>query len=193
MRSSSVKAAAVAAVLTIASGCATVERETRIATDFSGRLFNSIASRYLERPTFAAIESISTGQTVLAVRVTRYGRDQFGQTANTVRFAQAAVPAYLAMVEKYLEWAATARDRGDVLTKEIGRAPGWNDQVQLRFTLHSGNEFAQLLEVASCGLGTCIDDSAVFFDSASAKKLAEMLRRLAAGEIKAVDLNTIYK
>lgn len=66
--------------------CTTLEQSNRISTRLAAKEFNSIASRYLDRPTFVAIEHMSDKATVLHVKMSMYGSKE-----SNLRFLQGKV------------------------------------------------------------------------------------------------------
>ncbi len=79
------KRAALIAIIGIGllSGCASVQDTTRLSSNLQAAEFNSVASRYLERPTFVNLETFSTNEKVLAVQMTTYGMDKYGNNTNS--------------------------------------------------------------------------------------------------------------
>lgn len=171
------------------SACTTVQQTTRVPTKLVAREFNSIASQYLERPTFVSVERMSDGATVLRVSMTMYGSD-----TSTLPMLRGKSTEYSALIDKFLEWEVLARSRGDAITKEIGRAPAWGNAVagDLKFTFHSGNSATHYLAVAYCNAGTCSEKTAQYYSPPAAVELRTLVQALDAGKIGA-NSEGIYK
>lgn len=177
------------------TACTTVQQSTRVSTPLQAMEFNSIASRYMARPTFVSVEKMSDGVTVLLVRMDPYRKDPLLPEGSPIRFSKEHVPAYLNAINKYFEWAALAKERKDALTKEIASAPTWANMAKgsLKFTFHSGNDHAHYLTIAFSASGTTLTDSALFFDESNAKQLRDLLDEFAAGRIGVADVSNVYK
>lgn len=170
--------------------CTTLEQSNRISTRLVGKEFNSIASRYLDRPTFVAIEQLSDKTTVLRVTMSMYGTKE-----SNLPFMQGKSAAYVMHIDKFLEWEALAKSRGDALTKDIGRAPAWSNgpSGDLKFVFHSGNAAAHFLAISFCAVGTCLDDQTVYLDAASTKELRRLLVALDNGSLRKAGVDSVYK
>ena len=172
------------------AACTTVEQSNRVSSKLAAREFNSIAARYLDRPTFVAIERMSDGATLLRVNMSLYGSD-----TSTLPFIQGKGTAYAAHIDKFLEWEALAKSRGDALTKDIGRAPAWGNAVagEVKFVFHSGNSMTHFLAVSFCAAGACLDGKAQYFDAEAAKELRRLVLALDAGSLGKSSNETVYK
>lgn len=170
--------------------CTTVDQSNRISTRLVGREFNSIASRYLDRPTFVAIEHMSDKTTVLRVKMSMYGAKE-----SNLPFIQGKGAAYVGHIDKFLEWEALAKSRGDALTKDIGKAPAWSGgpSGDLKFVFHSGNAAAHFLAISFCSVGTCLDDQAVYLDASSARELRRLILELDNGSLGKASVDSVYK
>lgn len=170
--------------------CTTLEQSNRISTRLVGKEFNSVASRYLDRPTFVAVEHLSDKTTVLRVTMSIYGAKE-----SNLSFIQGKSAAYVVHIDKFLEWEALAKSRGDALTKDIGRAPAWANGLSgdLKFAFHSGNAAAHFLTISFCALGTCLDDQAVYLDAASARELRRLILALDNGSLGKASVDSVYK
>lgn len=181
--------AALAAV--VLSGCTTVAQETRVSADIQASEYNSIAARYMARPTLVHVERRSDGVEALRLSFTTY-RNQ----PAVIGFAKDGAQAHAAMLRKYAEWEAQARSRGDAFTKEIGRAPTrayGSASAAIRYTFHSGNASQHYVALAFCAVGTCLEDTAAYLDAQSAARLAALLDRFAAGQIEPKDVGAAYR
>lgn len=112
---------------------------------------------------------------------------------HTTYFDKRFVDQYLALIDKYIEWEALAVQRGDVIDREIGVAKTWGvgGDIDLRFSLTSGNAANHFLLVESCAFGTC-RDRALHFTKSNAIKLRALLEDFAAGNVTEPDLS-VYR
>lgn len=170
--------------------CTTLEQSNRISTRLIGKEFNSIASRYLDRPTFVAIERLSDKATVLRVKMSMYGTKE-----SNLPFLQGKSAEYVAHIDKFIQWEALAKSRGDALTKDIGRVPAWSNgpSGELKFVFHSGNAAAHFLAISFCAVGTCLDEQAVYMDAASVQELRRLLLALDDGSLGKASVDSAYK
>lgn len=171
-------------------GCTTIEQSTRITTNLQAREYNSISARYMNRPTFTSIETMSDSSTVLAI-----SRDNYGNTASPLRFSKDNVPSYISLINKYFEWEKLATSRGDAITKEIGKANSWGNTISgsLKFIFHSGNSAAHYLSISFCAVGTCLEDQALYFDSKNTQELKNLLLVLSSGTVKTESVDSVYR
>jgi len=184
------------AMISLASGCTSVATETRIASQLNAHEFNNIASQYMERPTFLSLQTYSDGRTALVIDMDEYGVGPAGfEMAGdyALRLDPAQVDAYVALIDKYLEWEALASSRRDMLDKEIGRAPaaGAQSPGEARFAIYSGNVGANYLMTQFCAVGACIND--MFFTRADAGELKRVLLALKAGDVSHLNVDSVYK
>lgn len=187
------RAAAVAALLVagLLGACASAPtKETRISTRLEGLEFNSVASQYRTRPTVVKIFEYGDRPDTLLVSV-----DLYGNRTGWASFFKGLAPAYIAHIDKFLEWEALARERGDALTREIGRAPSpsGGTKADLLFSFHSGNERSHFLTITFCMSMTCATGSGLTLDVAGAKELRALLLRFDAGELKHIPVDQVYK
>jgi len=176
------------------TSCTTVKNSTNISTALNAKAYNTIASQYLDRPTFVSIEDMSTGENVLSVKMERYGVDKYGNKTITIRFSKASVDDYLSMIEKYEKWEEMAVSRSDIFTKDIGVAHSWSNgmDVTLKLTFHSGNALQHFLSVMPCAAGTCLPDDTVYFDKKNVLYLKNLLSNFKSGNIKQKDIDAVY-
>lgn len=195
MKSIFLRIVSVAVISGIFSGCSTISEKTRVSSNLNGRIFNSVASTYTERPTFVSIEKMSDGAEVLNISVKRIYKDEYGIEVIENRFLKEHIGDYVALIDKYVEWEALALKRGDIFTKDIGRAKIWGNmsEVELTFAFHSSSANSHYLYLRHCRLGPCNPNSDVVFDLDSAKKLSEMLKDFQSGKLKQADISGVYK
>lgn len=185
----------VTALFGLISACTSVSKETRISSAFQAREFNSVASQYMERPTFLSLQTYSDGRTALVIDMDEYGVGSAGyeiQGDYSLRLDPAQAEAYVAFIDKYLEWESLASSRGDMLEKEIGRAPaaGAQSPGEARFAIYSGNAGAHYLQTQFCAVGTCILD--MFFSRDDAVELKRVLVAVKAGKVGHLNIDDVY-
>lgn len=97
---------------------------TRITSTLRTRDFNSIASHYMERPTFLNVETYSDGRAAFIIDVDAYGVGPAGYEMPgdyALRLDPARADAYIASIDKYLEWDSPASSHR---TPEGSNLPG---------------------------------------------------------------------
>lgn len=144
----------------------------------------------MDRPTFSPLEQMSNGEVVLAISM-----DNYGYLTSVLRFSKNNVSEYQSLITKYLDWGKLAKSRDDAFTKEIGVATTWGNglSVNLKFTFYSGNASTHFLSVSSCGVGTCLDDQSLYFDSKNAHVLEVLLGNLQSGLIQQKNIDSVYQ
>jgi len=189
-------------------GCTTVEHSTRISTTLQAMEFNSVASRYMDRPTFVNVAKMSDGRSVLTVRMDTYGVPQSLKTmkmapalAETMKnvqitFSRENVAGYINAIDKFVEWAELATNRNDAFTKEIASVPTWanggkNSTLPLKFGFHSGNDQQHFLTV--CYGGTLANLDNQFFTISGAKKLRQLLLAFSSDSLRQTNIDDVYK
>ncbi|MCS0161615.1 hypothetical protein [Vibrio alginolyticus] len=181
-------------LIAMLAGCATIEKETRIPSTLKASEFNSVASLYMPKPTFVSYESFSSGENVLAVKMTTYGIDQYSNSESTIRYSQAYAEKYIDLIDKYLEWNKIALQRKDIVNKEIGREAAWTGgtDAELKFSFYSGNENSHFLAVSFCTMLICLDDKSHYYDAENAVKLKSLLEKLSVGSISQANVEDVY-
>ena len=179
------------------SGCTTIIQQTRIPTSLNSMEYNSVASNYMERPTFVRIEDMSDGASVLAVEMEQYSYGIGGyENSNrwSIRFKKDFVSDYIVLINKYFDWEQTATSRKDAFTKEIGRVQAWSNgpSGKLKFVFHSGNEKTHYMAVSFCSVGTCLDNEALYFSKNDVSELKNLLSKFESGVFKQTDINRVY-
>lgn len=189
------------------SACTTVEQSTRISTSLKAEEFNSIASRYMEKPTFVSTEKMSDGAATLMVHMETYALPSALQNStlpastletmkhSEIRFLKENVPAYVAAIDKYLQWEALAKERKDAFTKDIAKVPAWSQAKGggfLVFSFHSGNDQEHFLVVQVESIGVLLD-GAHFYDEANARELKRLLLAFASDSLQHTDIDSVYK
>lgn len=177
------------AVLLI-SACAAMQ-ETPIRSQLEVYQYNSVARKYMDRPTMVSVSG-SQGSQNLKVSFDSYGA---GSPGDYAMFATKHADIYAAHITKFLEWAATATVNGDAFDKKIGNAPILAG-LSLNFTFHSATASRHYLELKLCSLGSCAmgmdDNSGLYFDESGARTLLSLIQQLKAGELPGEDLGEKY-
>lgn len=175
----------------VLAGCATTSQSTRLSTGLQAAEFNSVSSTYLPRPTYVSLQTMSDAPSVLLIEMEQYGRAlEPGGLRAQFRMLPEGIDDYLALIDRYDEWRELATERGDSITREIGRAPAWHGE--LKFEFHSGNAQNHYLLIAFCAVGTCLDDNSIAFDADNVSRLRGILTQWQDGEISALDVDSIY-
>lgn len=188
-------------------GCTTVQKSYRVSTSLHAQEYNSIASRYMERPTFVSLEDMSDGKKMMMIQMETYSLPSLysslslsPQAADALRISQLRflkeqVTGYVAAIDKFLKWAALASARKDAFTKEIARVPTWANMRKghLRFTFHSGNDQEHFLAIAFSAAGITLDEEAQYFDVPNAKELKRLLLAFGSDSLQRTDIDNIYK
>lgn len=185
------RATAVVLAALLLSSCAAMQ-ETQIRSPLQVYEYNSIARKYLDRPTYVAVDG-SPGSQRLKVSFDRYGVSKSGDYA---MFVAQHADTYSAHITKFLEWAAAARANGDAFDKKIGDAPILVG-LSLEFAFHSGNPKNHYLAITLCSLGSCAMGMDVgrplYFNESGASDLLKLIQKLKAGELPGEDVGAKYK
>lgn len=196
---SGMKSMLVGAVGLMALGaCTTIAQETRISTPLAASDYNDIASRYMARPTFVSLQTMSDGAITLRVRMDRYDGGYDPRTGiaieHSLPFDQRYVGDYLPMIDKYLDWEKLASARGDQIERDIGVAQTWGNATagSLKFGLFSGNATSHNLVIDYC-IATGCANRPLLFSKSSAIELRRLLVELGAGRLTQTPVGDIYK
>jgi hypothetical protein len=191
-----------AAVLALAA-CTTVEQSTRISTDLKAMEFNSVATHYMEKPTFVSTRKMSDGSTFLVVHMDTYAPSHevasLGLSPEATEslkyleicFSKENAAGYVGAIDKYLEWAALASARKDAFTKEIAQFPA-GGTATLLFTFHSGNDQEHFLVIGLTSSFGALDNGQCY-DVSNAKKLRSLLLAFASDSLPETDIDSVYK
>lgn len=173
-------------------GCQTADKVTKIKSQVEGSVYNSVASNFLPMLTTAMLLDFSDGSQALMYQVETYKRDQFGnhEKANFT-IASHSVNEHLATLNKFLDWDAKAKSRGDQFTKEIARVKTINGYTV--YTFHSGNQYSNLLDVCftSPENAPCLIQS-VTFDVKNVRRIIDDVNKFKDGKFKQLD-TSIYQ
>ncbi len=161
--------------------------EQRVAANFTALEGNKVNSQYMPRPTFATTRSIQGGSaTILEFEMQNYGNkvSKFG-------VATEFVDENIEAINKYLKWAAMAKERGDLLDKDIATIKGydvgpfyeWN-----AYQFHSGNQSSHYLIITQKTKFLSFfqadkDAESLVLDEENANRLIKMLLEFKEGKI----------
>lgn len=185
-------------VALFAVACTAVAAETRISSMLQASEFNDLASQYMQRPTFVSIQKFSDGKVALKVLMDEYGTGYDpllgAATEHATLFDSRFVSSYLTLIDKYLEWEALAKERRDLIEKEIGVAKTWGNasDIDLKFSIYSSKTSEHLLVIERCAFGTCVD-KALYFTRPNAQALRSLLSDFAEGRVGLSTVDSIYK
>lgn len=134
---------------------------------------------------------MSDAPSVIVIEMDQVGRAfEPGGVRNQFRMVPEGIDDYLALIDRYDEWRELATERGDSITREIGRAPAWHGE--LKFEFHSGNAQNHYLLISICAVGTCLDDDSLAFDADNVGRLRGILTQWQSGEISTLDVDAVY-
>jgi len=154
--------------------------ETEIPITFSASQFNDTASKYMQRPTFATLNTKSNGKSWLDLTM-----DQYGNHASTNSFSFEHCDEYIALVDKYLEWEETASKDGDIIDKKIGKAKNVN--FGLTFFFYSANPKNHFLTIGYS------KEYSQYFTREAAIELKNLFTRYKNNELKPLDKDKKYQ
>lgn len=173
--------------------CGTVvagSAEKRIDPTFAVLSYNSIASSYMERPTFVKVIALPKGDTGIYVEFEPYHRDSSRLASYQFTLAKSHVDEYLSMLDKFKKWSDQASASGDAFTKEIGKVDAFF-LAKVQFVFHSGNSKNHYLGINMCSIGVCSRDGD-YLDAKGAEELGLLLNKLKNGELSAEDVGQKY-
>jgi hypothetical protein len=136
---------AVVASFFLSAPAALASDATRIHTNVKFFEFNSVASEYMARPTFANIKDYGLKDKILV-----FEADGYGGRMMEFSVSKEFVDENIEVINKYLKWEETAKSRGDLIDKEIATVRGWDmgpAYSRNHYLFHSGNKDSHYLEV----------------------------------------------
>ncbi|GAA0290537.1 hypothetical protein GCM10009128_06150 [Psychrosphaera haliotis] len=184
----------------VITGCASVNlKEARYSTSVKIAEFNSIASQYFEKPTFAKIMRMDTlkGDTIQYI-ADSYGAScgKYGCSQNNMAFFIHIkdVENVLIAINKYESWNKLATSEGDTINKEILTFDSnFNSSLKYKYSFYSGNRTSHYLVITACGgFGVCVHDSAAYLNADSVKHLKSDLQKFKSGELSKFDIESKY-
>lgn len=165
------------------TGCAGAlsSEKHRVNTTLRVKEFNSIASEYMDRPTFVYRSSIVGGPEILLIEADAYS--MYSASMGKIYRADEA-DLMISYIDKYLAWEKEALKHGDSLDKEIGKIKGMGGIPQ-KVAFYSASPQVHLLYIEACTFGMCGEDEFIhFLDHANAVELKRLLGELKAGGLK---------
>lgn len=162
---------------------------TRISSNVQAMEYNSISANYLERPTFVKLRENMGGEQVLVITMDAYGTENAD-----IYIPPSAAPEVLGFIEKYEEWEALARERGDMITRDIGEVPNFTG-FRLKAEFHSGNEDRHFLVLSQCVWACGLSDGGTsqYFSREQAKNLKSLLSDYISGDIQPTKEDEVYR
>jgi len=133
----------IALALAVSSSLSTaaIAGDASIPSTLKVREFNSIASNYLERPTFVKIiDKKKTDKMVISVDLIRKSKANRDSGAyETLVFSEKRIDKYVAAIDKYLSWEEIAKRDGDIIKKKITKVKA-NSSSFVFFDFFSANQ-----------------------------------------------------
>lgn len=165
-----------------------VESSQRVDTELRAAAYNSLASSFLERPTFVTVVRLSDGD-VLNVE-----RSDYTSGSSNLSFTEEGAASARQIIDKYEEWREIALRDGDAFTKEIGRAASLMGS-EMRLSFHSGSAEEHYLAAAICSgaMSVCAEENSIYFDAENVARLDALLAQFVAGEIEMTDYDSKYQ
>lgn len=157
---------------------------SQVVSSLSAMDYNSLAKQYRPRPTSMTLHDVAgSSDSVLYVLMDGFAP---GSTYDKrIGFSAKHVDKYLALIDKYREWESQASARGDVFSKELGKAPAQAGRITFTFT--SGSEGRHYLHVDQCSIGRCPSAFGQYYDLSGAEQLEAILGDLHGGRLATVD------
>ena len=174
-------------MFTFLSACAAgmIDKQMSVNTNLRAKMFNSVASQYIIRPTFVDLNIAKSGDKILDVKVTDY----LDNIMHLLIYYK-DMPVYLNVINKYLEWEEKATINGHVFDKVIAtyRTP---NGFSYSFAFHSGNKYDHYLSIGS-NLSLMDEHVSVFvFDRENALILRNLI--LNGYTSKVIDISSQYQ
>ena len=163
--------------------------EQRIDAGVTALQFNEVNSQYMPRPTFASIKTELKTPSKSAIQ---FEIDGYGRGVASFEIAPEFIDENIEAINKYLKWAAMAKEKGDMLDKKIADVRGldigpfydWNS-----YQFHSGNKQAHYLVITKTRKGLFgnfehVDGSGtIVLDEQNANNLIKILLEFKEGKI----------
>ena len=164
-----------------------------VDADVTASQFNSVASQYMERPTFVSVQKYPSGEVVMTIKRDDYGgKDRYGRDAATnVWFDVAGAKVILESIAKYREWNEQAKRERDIFVKEIAKTQTVKGgAVEAGFA--SGNADRHFLTLSFCAFGTCLSEDALFFTEEEVDDLEALLNDFVGGKVQPENVSSKY-
>lgn len=141
------------------SACAAgmTDRTMPVDTELQAKMYNSVASQYMNRPTFVDLNIQKSGDKVLDIQVVDY----LDNKVHLMVFYR-DMHVYLNAIDKYLEWEEKAKVKRHVFDKVIDTySSPWG--IDYSFNFHSGNKYTHYLSIGMASNMAVIRDYAGVF------------------------------
>ncbi|MFT6585328.1 MAG: hypothetical protein ACJAUY_001613 [Cognaticolwellia sp.] len=197
------KAVITALMMVTLTGCAMTAadinlQEARVETNVGIAEYNSIASKYLNKPTFAKVMRMNTlkGDTIV-YRADAYDSNcnKYGCSQSTLEFKvnERDLPAVFTAIDKYEAWNKQAIEKEDSITKKIITfESSYNTSIDYEYSFHSGNSTNHFLVIKTCSFAGCAD-SGVYLNDKSVTQLKTELIKFKSGEFSNFNKEASYK
>jgi len=120
-------------------------------------------------------------------------RDQYGLSYDTQYLAVEHLDEHVAVLQRFAEWSELAQERGDVFTREVGRAsagPTTRQNERFRYTFLAG-----ALQIEFCAIGTCVSTWYMSAENATAYRLVleSVIEGTYESELSDEDIDSVYQ
>ena len=164
------------AVVMLLSGCA-LTSEKSLSTKVKGFDYNDLSSMYTPMHTELYItEPANDGPVIVRYSINRYGYSSFGKNKFPFYVLKNDIPSLIPLLNKYLEWEATAQKRHEMVDKKIGNTKISKLSIQYDYIFSSGSETSHYLRVDLCSYSLIdICSNTIFFDKNNVVQLKKEL------------------
>lgn len=162
--------------------------KTRLDSNFKAMEFNSVASEYMDRPTFLELITYKKKPSQLWIHTDFIKKSDTARAMGGYEFVSLSVSAadeYIAAIDKYISWHEIASADGDIINKEIARPMGRKKSLKVKFGFYSANAKSHFLTLQHCAVGTCLEPK-ITFDIVNAKLLKETILTWKSGNLEAI-------
>jgi len=172
--------------------------KTRLDSPFKVSEFNSVASQYMERPTFIELITYKKKPSQLWIYSDYIIKTDTARAMKGYEFvslSESAANDYIAAIDKYISWHSIAMVDGDIIDKEISKAMGRKKSLKVKFGFYSANAQSHYLTLQHCAVGTCLEP-VMSLDIVNARLLKETIQSWKDGALKAItkeDIDDKYK
>jgi hypothetical protein len=185
------------AVAILFSGCKSNDiaqnlKEQRIPTKANLMTYNSLASTYMERPTFATLYTYKD-ESYIRVEAKTYGTEHVKYLGTIdkkmlLHISSTQTTDFISAIDKYLKWNDLAIKNKDIIEKPISQTETiqftWID-VYTKFGFYSGSATSHYLTMNNCMIVSLNPDmcNTSFVDKKNALKLKELILAYQNGDI----------
>jgi hypothetical protein len=185
------------AIAILFSGCKSNDiaqntKEQRIPTKVSLMTYNSLASTYMERPTFATLYTYKD-ESYIRVEAKTYGT-KYTKSLGAydekmiVRISLTQTSDFISAIDKYLKWNDLAIKNKDIIEKPISQTETiqfiWMD-AYTKFGFYSGSATSHYLTMTNCTIVGLTPDMCKdsYVDKKNALNLKELILAYQNGDI----------